>query len=308
MTVAIPCYNAEKWIARAIDSVLDQNYPDLRVIVIDDGSTDGSLAILDHYGSRITWEQQPHKGAAAARNTALALSTTEWILFLDADDYIEHGSLDAWVAAGAKADVVFGPFQYEWGGRRWNRKAHSKPVTSQSILSDWLSGCFTPPCAILWRRSFLSSTGGWQAISIRADDGNLVMRSMLMGARPAISDRGCGVYVQHDSPHRLSKRSGPEILTRDIEMFRSLWAVAEKQYESILRLEFAGAFYGLAYEAYAGYWDEIGDIALAEARRLGLHGHVGSGTHRLLAGALGLRNKLRLTGLIKRRNRVGETG
>ena len=134
------------------------------------------------------------------------------------------------------------------------------------------------------------------------------MRSMLLGARPAVSDNGCAIYVQHDSPDRVSRRAGPEVLAYEINMFRRLWAIAEQQNESDLRSGFAGAFYRLAYEAYAGYWDEIGDMALAEAHRLGLHGHVGSRTHRLLAGALGLRNKLRLTGMIKRRGKIRGTG
>ena len=82
-------------------------------------------------------------------------------------------------------------------------------------------------------------------------------------------------------------------------MLRNLWAIAEMKNEPALRLAFAGAFYRLAYEAYASYWDDNGDMALAEARRLGLSGHIGSKTHRLLAGTLGLRNKLRLTGIIK---------
>jgi len=91
LSVVIPCYNAEKWIARAIESVLVQDGPNLEIMVVDDGSTDGSLEIITSFGDRIRWVSGGNHGASAARNRGLSLSASDYVLFLDADDYLVPG-------------------------------------------------------------------------------------------------------------------------------------------------------------------------------------------------------------------------
>src|SRR5206468_2833779 len=88
VSILIPCYNAERWIAQAIDSALAQTWPAKEVIVIDDGSTDGSLEIIKSFGDRIRWETGPNRGGNVARNRLLELSLGEWLQYLDADDYL----------------------------------------------------------------------------------------------------------------------------------------------------------------------------------------------------------------------------
>ncbi|MGN6552937.1 MAG: glycosyltransferase [Verrucomicrobiota bacterium] len=88
VSIIIPCYNAEKWVAEAIQSALDQTWPNKEVIVIDDGSTDGSLALIKSFGERIRWETGPNRGGCAARNRGLRLAQGEWIQYLDADDLL----------------------------------------------------------------------------------------------------------------------------------------------------------------------------------------------------------------------------
>jgi glycosyltransferase involved in cell wall biosynthesis len=86
VSVIIPAYNAEAFIADAVSSALEQTYRDLEVIVVDDGSTDGTLARLAGFGDRIRVHQQPNRGVAMARNTGVGLARGGWIAFLDADD------------------------------------------------------------------------------------------------------------------------------------------------------------------------------------------------------------------------------
>jgi len=86
VSIIIPCYNAEKYVAEAIQSALDQTYSNCEVIVIDDGSTDGSLDVIKSFGDKIKWETGPNRGGCAARNRGFDLSRGEWIQYLDADD------------------------------------------------------------------------------------------------------------------------------------------------------------------------------------------------------------------------------
>ncbi len=94
VSIIIPCYNAEKYVAEAIQSALDQTYPHCEVIVIDDGSTDGSLEVIKCFGDKIRWETGPNRGGCAARNRGLELAQGEWIQFLDADDLISAEKIE----------------------------------------------------------------------------------------------------------------------------------------------------------------------------------------------------------------------
>jgi glycosyltransferase involved in cell wall biosynthesis len=97
---AVVCaYNAESSVARAINSILAQDFCDSEVIVVDDGSTDGTPEILHGYGERIRVVRQENRGLPAARNAGVAASKAEYIAFLDADDLWLPGRLEKTVAA-----------------------------------------------------------------------------------------------------------------------------------------------------------------------------------------------------------------
>ena len=82
----VPVYNGETFLAEALDSIIAQSEPPFEIIVVDDGSTDGTPEVIRRYGERIRYERQDNAGPAAARNTGLGLANGELIAFLDADD------------------------------------------------------------------------------------------------------------------------------------------------------------------------------------------------------------------------------
>lgn len=91
VSVLIPVYNVDKYLAECMDSVIGQTYHQLEIIVIDDGSTDRSGQIADEYAktdSRITVIHQPNGGLSVARNTGLAAATGEFIAMIDSDDWV----------------------------------------------------------------------------------------------------------------------------------------------------------------------------------------------------------------------------
>lgn len=89
VSVIIPSYNSIKWVSDAIECILNQSYPFCEIIVVDDGSTDGTGELLvSKYGDSIKYVHQENKGLAGARNTGLQHAKGDYIQFLDADDLI----------------------------------------------------------------------------------------------------------------------------------------------------------------------------------------------------------------------------
>ena len=93
VSVVIPNYNGAEFLDESIRSVLNQNYPKLELIVVDDGSTDESLLILQKYDTKIELIRQSNKGSAAARNAGINVANGEFIALLDADDIWEENKI-----------------------------------------------------------------------------------------------------------------------------------------------------------------------------------------------------------------------
>lgn len=104
VSIIIPCYNAEAYVGDAIRSALDQTHPDCEVIVIDDGSSDQSLEVIRSFGDAVIWESGMNHGGCAARNRGLALAKGCWVQFLDADDILEPGCVEAKYSASVVTD------------------------------------------------------------------------------------------------------------------------------------------------------------------------------------------------------------
>lgn len=111
ISIIVPVYNASLYLRECLDSILTQSYTDYELILVDDGSTDGSEAILSAYRDAypcIKLIRQENKGVSAARNRGLDCAVGEWVAFIDADDYLLPGALALLVdrAYTTKADVV----------------------------------------------------------------------------------------------------------------------------------------------------------------------------------------------------------
>ncbi len=99
ISVIMPCFNAERYLREAVDCVLKQTYPNIELIIVDDGSTDGSVEILQSYEGRIKVLRQANQGPYPARNYGASHATGEFIAFLDADDWWSPDCLEKLHAA-----------------------------------------------------------------------------------------------------------------------------------------------------------------------------------------------------------------
>ena len=136
VSVIVPVYNAEQTIRRCVASILDQQFTDLELLLVDDGSTDGSGAICDEFAARdarVTAIHQKNAGVSAARNHALDLAQGVYLQFLDSDDWITPDATRSLVRAAEahRCDLVIADF-YRVVGERLSRKGD---IDEDSLLT-----------------------------------------------------------------------------------------------------------------------------------------------------------------------------
>ena len=108
LTVIIPVYNKIAYLKQCLDSVLSQNLNKIKIVVVDDGSTDESEKICDRYKQKMTVIHQEHKGLIAARERGLREADTKYVTFVDADDFIAGGMYEYMLSKADEydADIV----------------------------------------------------------------------------------------------------------------------------------------------------------------------------------------------------------
>lgn len=158
VSVVIPCYNHGKFLGEAIGSVRAQEYPDLDIIVVNDGSTDlQTLSVFDALDKDVVLIEQSNKGLAAARNRGIQEAAGEFILPLDADDRIGPGFIQQAVAAMAKdheVGIVYG--QTELFGSKtgpWRKPDYAMP---EMLFENMIVA------SALYRKSDWESVGGYR--------------------------------------------------------------------------------------------------------------------------------------------------
>jgi glycosyltransferase involved in cell wall biosynthesis len=159
VSVVIPVYNVEKYLAQCLESVVSQTYKNLEVIIVDDGSSDGSAKICKNYArgdKRIRIFRQKNAGQSVARNAGLALASGEFVHFLDSDDYISLDYYERMLAGIGRADMAAAGFYSE--KKPSDSIRYDRPRVAVSIL-DKLSATDVPSQAMVWkflfRRDFL---------------------------------------------------------------------------------------------------------------------------------------------------------
>jgi len=174
VSVILPVYNREHSVARAISSVLAQTSIPFELIVVDDGSTDGTRAILDSFGSQITVIDQPHAGAYVARNRGLRHANGELIAFIDSDDVWLPDRLTAQLPLMARPEVglVFGDIVHVRPGheRRRITSFQVAPPRRGDVAAQFAWCNFVPTSTVLVRRSCIDEAGGFaEDVSLSCD-------------------------------------------------------------------------------------------------------------------------------------------
>ena len=170
--VVIPAYNAERFLAQALESALAQSRPPADVVVVDDGSSDRTAAVAERFGSPVRVVRQSNGGIGAARNRGMASVGGELIAFMDADDLLARDSLACRAEAlerDAEIDMVFGAV------RRFSEIVDGAPVALNEPQPGQL------PAAMLIRRAALDRVGSFLTDTLVAEGLDWMLRARELG-------------------------------------------------------------------------------------------------------------------------------
>ncbi|MBX7221286.1 MAG: glycosyltransferase [Blastocatellia bacterium] len=221
ISIIIPCYNAERFVAETIRSVLGQTWPRREVIVVDDGSKDGSAEVIRSFGAEIKPLFGPNQGASHARNRGTVAAQGEFIQYLDADDLLEPDALEKrWQALQAhSADVAYADWQrLEEGEAGGFGPGEIVSRTIEDIHVDPEIALFTqfwsPPAALLYRRTLVDRIGGWNTALPIIQDARFAQDAALQGGK-FIHVPGVGAWYRVHRGASLSRRD-PGGFVRDV--------------------------------------------------------------------------------------------
>ncbi len=303
VTVVIPAYKAAATIERALRSVLAQPGVATEVVVVVDDLCAETQRVVAGHGPRVRClVNERNLGAQVSRNLGLAEVTSPFVMFLDGDDFVAGDLLAPLAAelAQRQADFGFGP---------WIRLDETNNICIRSVpdfaspraaFERWLvARDWVPPCGVLWRTEFVRRIGGWDERIRRNQDGELVLRAILLGATLGTSRVGAGVYVQHPSEHRISLST--DNYSSLIDVVDKLAALDSAVVPPVRRRFVLGQY---LYEvARIHFWHaewELGRRALRKSRELGFLGHRGPKLSRLSYTLLGLERQQRLRHALRR--------
>jgi glycosyltransferase involved in cell wall biosynthesis len=253
VSVVIPTYNCERFLPEAIESVLQQTMTQHEVIVIDDGSTDSTAAVLQNYqrkdGDRVRAVSRQNRGVSASRNEGIQLARGKWIAFLDADDVFLPDKLEAQLAI-ASENPNLGMIHSGW--QRVDAAGeiltivepwHSVPRLD---LEGWLRYKPVLPSAMLFRRDWLVRSGGFDPRFSMSEDTELVLRLARSGCEAAWLRQVTVSYRQHEGNATHKGLLQAESLSAILDEF-----FAHKELpESILLLESSVRYNTLVWLAW----------------------------------------------------------
>jgi glycosyltransferase involved in cell wall biosynthesis len=211
-SIVVPAFNAERWLAAALDSALAQTYPSVEVIVVDNGSTDGTADVARR-APGVLLTRCVRRGPAAARNAGLDAARGEFVQFLDADDLLAPRKVERHVRAlrESGADVVWGVFA------RFLEGTHADPFAGARVVEPNLdpgaaAGSLIRPdgflhlAAALFRRGPVVEAARFDETCRVVEDVRYLLGLAFAGARFQYADGPPGFALrEHDTPSRASR-------------------------------------------------------------------------------------------------------
>lgn len=198
-SIIVPVYNVEEYLRRCLESICNQTYRNIEVILVDDGSTDCSPAICDEYAlkdERILVIHKKNGGLSDARNTGMEVATGDYIFFIDSDDYIELDTCELFKSYAEKSyDILIGDAFVEGGICSLQHVQINKVIDGVSYYKRALKECKAPmaACINVYRRCFLLQENLWFKYGILHEDEEFTPRCFLNAQSVVITN----IYFYH---------------------------------------------------------------------------------------------------------------
>lgn len=238
ISIIIPVYLVENTLNRCVESVVEQSFQDLEVILVDDGSPDHSPALCDEWAERdgrIVVVHQPNKGLSEARNTGIEHAQGEYITFVDSDDYWAAGTLEAVMAVMEDNDIVEFPIFRFYGSPQQSLLSFT-PRIYEDKEAYWLNECVYQhayACNKFYRRELFKD--------VRFPKGNVfediqTLPLLLQKAsRVATTDRGLYFYCWNE--HGITAKADGKALTELLNAhLRTEW-MDDRYYLCVLNVQ-----------------------------------------------------------------------
>jgi glycosyltransferase involved in cell wall biosynthesis len=178
VSVIIPTYNRSSLVLEAVESVFKQTYLNFELIVVDDGSIDGTAEVLSPYKDRFVYAFQNNQGVSAARNRGIQMARSQWITFLDSDDYWLPEKLETQIRFFTQnPEALICQTEEIWirNGRRLNpQKKHKK--FSGDIFAPSLLLCLVSPSAVMIKKNLFEQVGFFDEDLPACEDYDLWLR------------------------------------------------------------------------------------------------------------------------------------
>ncbi len=222
VSVIIPCYNAADTIAQAVNSALDSCDVDVELIVVDDGSTDGTREILASFGDRITTRKQTRGGPYRARNLGASLASTEWLAFLDADDDWMPDKLARQLALTGGGEGLVYTDRLNFGdlSRVKERQSDSVDLHEGDIFEPLLLDNFITFSSVLLRKDWFDRLGGFAIDQHGVQDWDMWLRYSAAGGRVRLCREPLTRYRIHAK--QMSNESSDRAADREAVLQRAL--------------------------------------------------------------------------------------
>ena len=288
VSVIIPLYNAEVYVAQCIESVLAQTWKNLELIIIDDGSKDKSVEIAKKFESvNVKIFSQVNKGASAARNYGLKEANGAYVQFLDADDLLSPDKIAAQVAlllVNIEYVSVCSTVHFKNGddhlalpvSEEWYNTGSDDPA--DFLLKLYAGGEVLPgyggmiqPNAWLTPRKILDEAGPWNEFKCPDDDGEYFCR-VVLAAKGVKFSEGINYYRKHDDGKSLSAQRSREAIKNMLLAINLKYGYLETKTASpLLNPIFAKHYWELGLAAYPQF-KSISKTAILKAKTLGYSG------------------------------------
>ena len=236
VSIIVPVYNSEQWLERCVKSILGQTYHNIQIILIDDGSQDGSAALCDEYAAdyeQVNVIHQQNLGAGSARNAGLQYADGEYICFVDSDDWIESVFVEKLVNGIADADVSICGYSISDDSETGSDSKGEVSCDRLDVLKRMFMPGYPPEEACygyLWNKLFKKSI--IEKFDIRFNNSYIMWEDMLFCCR-YMEHIDKGIYY-HDRLYHYNINNETSLSHKVTAEVMDSWNLAAEEIENII--------------------------------------------------------------------------